>query len=266
MIAVIKWTLWQRRWSTLWWAIGIAAFIFLSLSFYASFRDQAAQLNQVLDRLPAAARSLFTGNADFLSPQGFLSARVYYLMLPLLLSFLAIGLGSSLISREEETGTLELLLARPISRTRLLAAKALAGLIITVTVSLTSLVSTLVICKLVKLEIPLGGIVVTTLTCTVLALVFGALAFAMSALGRSARLASVGLSVIVALGGYIISSLAGAVKWLEWPAKFFPYHYYRPTETLAGVYVWRDSLLLLGVTAILLIIAWQGFSKRDLNG
>jgi len=266
MIAVIKWTFWQRRWSTLWWAIGIAAFIFLSLSFYASFRDQAAQLNQVLDRLPAAARSLFTGNADFLSPQGFLSARVYYLMLPLLLSFLAIGLGSSLISREEETGTLELLLARPISRTRLLAAKALAGLIITVTVSLTSLVSTLVICKLVKLEIPLGRVVVTTLTCTVLALVFGALAFAMSALGRSARLASVGLSVIVALGGYIISSLAGAVKWLEWPAKFFPYHYYRPTETLAGVYVWRDSLLLLGITAILLIIAWQGFRGRDLNG
>lgn len=265
MIAVIKWTFWQRRWSTLWWAIGVAAFIFLSLSFYASFRDQAAQLNQVLDRLPAAARSLFTGNADFLSPQGFLSARVYYLMLPLLLSFLAIGLGSSLISREEETGTLELLLARPISRTRLLAAKTLAGLIITVTVSLTSLVSTLVICKLVKLEIPLGRVVVTTLTCTVLALVFGALAFAMSALGRSARLASVGLSVIVALGGYIVSSLAGAVKWLEWPAKLFPYHYYRPTETLAGVYVWRDSLLLLGVTAILLIIAWQGFRNRDLN-
>ena len=266
MIAVIKWTLWQRRWSTLWWAIGVAAFIFLSLSFYASFRDQAAQLNQVLDRLPAAARSLFTGNADFLSPQGFLSARVFYLMLPLLLSFLAISLGSSLISREEETGTLELLLARPVSRTKLLIAKALTGLIITVAISLTALTSTLVICKLVGLEIPLGRVAVTTLTCTALALVFGALAFAMSALGRSAKLASVGLSVIIALGGYIISSLAVTVNWLEWPAKFFPYHYYRPTQTLAGVYVWRNSFLLLGVIIILLIIAWQGFRRRDLNG
>lgn len=266
MRPVVKWTLWQRRWSTFWWAVGIAAFIFLSLSFYASFRDQAAQFNQILDRLPATARSLFTGNADILSPQGFLSARVYYLMLPLLLSFLAIGLGASLISREEESGTLELLLARPLSRTKLLAAKALAGLIITVTVSSIALASTLIICKLVKLEIPLGRVVVTTLACVVLALVFGALALAMSALGRSAKLASVGLSVIIALGGYIISSLAGAVQWLQWPAKFFPYHYYRPTQSLAGIYVWRDSFLLLGIIIILLIIAWQGFKKRDLNG
>lgn len=266
MIAVVKWTLWQRRWSTLWWAIGIAAFIFLSLSFYASFRDQAAQFNQILDRLPATARSLFAGNSDILSPQGFLSARVYYLMLPLLLSFLTISLGTSLISKEEETGTLELLLARPISRTKLLVAKALAGLIITVGISLTSLASTLIICKLVRLEIPLGRVVATTLTCMILALVFGVLAFAMSALGRLAKLASVGLSVIIALGGYIISSLAGSVKWLEWPTKFFPYHYYRPTETLAGIYVWRNSFLLLGVIIILLIIARQGFSKRDLNG
>lgn len=266
MRPIIRWTLWQRRWPTLWWAIGVAAFIFLSLSFYASFRDQAAQFNQILDRLPAAARSLFAGNSDILSPQGFLSARVYYLMLPLLLSFLAIGMGASLITKEEESGTLELLLARPVSRTRLLLAKALAGFIIIVTVSLVALVSTLIICKLVKLEIPLGRVVITTLACLVLALVFGALAFAMSALGRWAKMASVGLSVIIALGGYIVSSLAGAVEWLRWPAKFFPYHYYRPTQTLAGVYAWRNTLLLLGLVIILIIIAWQGFRKRDLNG
>lgn len=266
MMAIVKWTLWQRRWSTLWWAVGVAAFIFLSLSFYASFRDQAAQFNQILDRLPAAARSLFTGNSDILSPQGFLSARVYYLMLPLLLSFLAIGLGASLINKEEESGTLELLLARPVSRTKLLAAKALAGLIIIVAVSSTALASTLIICKLVKLEIPPGRVVVTTLACLVLALVFGALAFAMGALGRWAKLASVGLSVIIALGGYIVSSLAGAVEWLRWPAKFFPYHYYRPTQTLAGIYVWRNILLLLSIITVLLIIAWQGFRRRDING
>jgi len=266
MRPILRWTLWQRRWPTLWWCLGVAAFIFLSLSFYASFRGQAAQLNQILDHLPATARSLFAGNSDILSPQGFLSARVYYLMLPLLLSVLAIGLGSSLISREEDSGTLELLLARPVSRAKVLAGKALAGLFITLIVGAVALVSTFIICKLVKLEVGLGRLVVTTLACIVLALVFGALALAMSALGRSARLASVGLSVIIALGGYIISSLAATVKWLGWPAKFFPYHYYRPTEALAGLYVWRNVVLLLVVIIFLVILAWQGFRKRDLNG
>ena len=85
MRAVLSWTIWQRRWSWLFWTLGVCAFIVLSLSFYASFRGQAAQLNEVLNNLPQTARSLFTDNADFLSPEGFLSARLYYLLLPLLL-------------------------------------------------------------------------------------------------------------------------------------------------------------------------------------
>ncbi|MBI2368924.1 MAG: MFS transporter [Deltaproteobacteria bacterium] len=50
-------------------------------------------------------------------------------MLPLLLSVLTIGLGSRLLAKEESEGTLELLLARPVSRAKLLAAKAMAGLV-----------------------------------------------------------------------------------------------------------------------------------------
>src|SRR3970040_767608 len=114
MRAIARWTIRQRRWSMLIWCVGVTAFIALNLLLYPTVRDQAAQLNQVLENLPQASRSLFSDSAYLLSPTGYLSTRVYYLLLPLLLSVLAIGLGSSLLAKEENEGTIELLLSRPL--------------------------------------------------------------------------------------------------------------------------------------------------------
>ncbi len=264
MIAVIRWTLWQRRWSIVWWSLGVAAFIVISLGFYASFRDQAAQLNQVLDKLPHTARALFTDANNFLSPDGFLSARLYYLMLPLLLGILAIGLGSSLIASEENSGTIELLLARPLSRSKLLLAKALAGILNLAAIALVALITTIIVCHLVKLNEPIARLALATLATAVLGLLFGAVAFSVTTLGR-ARAAAVGLSVLVALSGYIIASLESTVAWLRWPAKALPYHYYRPTEILQGHFSWYNIGGLLGAALVLGIISWSAFRKRDLN-
>src|SRR5690348_3415998 len=126
MIPIIKWNLWSRRFSTFWWTVGVSAFMVLNLAFYPTFRDQAAQFNQVLARLPATAKSLFSDTGSFSTPEDFLTGRVFYLLLPMLLSILLIIIGSSLISSEENSGTIELILSRPISRTRLLFAKAIS--------------------------------------------------------------------------------------------------------------------------------------------
>src|SRR5689334_7372645 len=136
---ILKWTIWQRRWSIIWWCIGILAFVALELGVYPSIRSQAGELNQTLHHLPDSVKSLFGLTEDPFSPIGYLNSRLYYLLLPLMLSILAIGLGSSLIAREEGDGTLELLLARPISRGRLLLAKAFAGFMVVTFVGLLTI-------------------------------------------------------------------------------------------------------------------------------
>lgn len=264
MWAVLHWTVWQRRWSMLWWCLGVAGFIILSLSFYASFRDQAAQLNEILSRLPAAARALVSDTGSFLTPEGFLSARLYYLLLPLLLSILAIGLSGSLITKEEDRGTLEMLLSRPVSRSKLLAGKALAGLIIVLAVSLVSLITAVIVCRLVKLEVAFDRIILATLLATLLALVFGTIAFAVAAHGR-ARAASVGIATLFGIASYLISSLDEVVEMLRWPAKLLPYHYYRPGEVLTGNFNWRFAVVLLCVIAALAVFSFVSFRTRDLN-
>lgn len=263
MKTILKWTIWQRRWSILWWSLGVCVFIILNLIFYPSIRDQASQLNQSLERLPDAAKSLFSDTSDFLSPVGYLSSQIFYLMLPMLLGILAIGMGSSLIAKEENDGTIELLLSRPISRGRLLASKAMAGILILFFVGLVALVTTVIISSMVHIEVGLGAIALASFMSMVLALLFGAIAFYMTAIGRKGRLASIGVAALIAFGGYIITSLVGLASWLKWPDKFLPYHYYHPGDILNGRFSWWNLLGMVAVVATLGVLSWLAFRRRD---
>ncbi len=265
MKTIIKWTLQQRRWSIFWWCLGVSIFIVLNLVFYPAVKDQASQLNQSLEQLPDAAKSLFSDTSDFLSPVGYLSSQIFYLMLPMLLSILAIGMGSSLIAKEENEGTIELLLSRPVSRGRLLAAKALAGLIILSIVTLISTVTTVILSSVVNIEVGLGWIVLASVMSMVMALLFGAIAFFMTAIGRKGRLSSVGIATFVAFGGYIITSLVGLASWLEWPAKLLPYHYYHPGDVLNGRFSIPNLVGLLVAVVVLGGLSWLAFRSRDID-
>lgn len=265
MLSVIKWTLRQRRWSTFWWILGIFGFIFLNIIFYPTFKNQAAELQKSFENLPAAAVQLLGGSTDFFSPVGFLNSQVFFLMLPMLLSILAIGMGTSLMGREEQDGTIETLLARPISRTQLLLAKAKAGTLELALVTIASLLTTIGLARAVGLtEVSPLDMIEVTFACFMMALSFGAIAFLLSATGR-ARGASIGIATFIALGGYLISSLSGTVHWLKTPSIFFPFHYYKSEDILRGTMNWLNILVFVAVIAVCGIVSWVAFRRRDLE-
>ena len=263
MIPIIKWTMSQRKFSTLWWSVGTFCLIFVTLIFYPSFKSDAAQFEKSFDNLSDSAVQLLGGSTDFFSPVGYLNSQLFFITLPLLLGILAISLGAGLIAKEEQDKTIEGLLARPVSRSRLLAAKVGAGTLILSFVSIIGLITTLLSVKLVDLEVPLGNIALATLACFLLSLSFGAIAFVFTATGR-ARGASMGIATAIALGGYVISSLAGTVEWLKIPSKIFPFSYYHSEEILRGGYNWANVWFFVLVILAVAIISWAVFKKRDL--
>jgi len=262
---ITKWTLKQRKWSTLWWSVGLVAYITLTLIFYPSIKNQTAQLDKSFDQIPQSAKALFTDTQDLFTPVGYLSSQLFYLMLPLLLAVLAIGLGSSLIAREEDSGTIELLLSRPVSRSSLLVQKALAGLVILFVVSAVCLLVILGLNNAVGLHIGAEPIAVATLYSFALAALFGAVALAVASTGRAGRLASVGVAAMVGLASYLVASLSSVVSWLEWPAKLAPNHYYHPAEILSGHYEWWPLVGYTAVIAVLLVAAVTSFRRRDIG-
>lgn len=261
---VIIWELKQRKWSIMWWSLGIVFFIAINLAFYPSFRDQSQELANAFNDIPESAMSLISDTGDFFSPVGYLSSQVYYLMLPMLLGILCISLGSSLLAKEERDGTIELLLSRPISRSKLLAGKALAGIIIVSVMAVLALITTILLVRVVKLPVGSWHIIQTTCVTYLLSLSFGAVAFLLTSTGR-ARAGSIGIATLFALGGYIIASLQNAAEWLRWPARFFPFNYYQPAEILQGTYNWNRVLFIFSVITMSAILSTLAFRKRDIT-
>ena len=267
MIPIIKWELGQRKGYIMWWCIGCVALIGLLLLIYPSIHDQATVLNKVLNQLPAGLRELKTGGAaaDISSPIGYLNAQVYYVTLPLLFSIMTIGLGSSLLARDEQNHTLELLLARPVSRGKLLAAKVIAGLLIVAIVSSVTTIATLLLAKAVSLDVDTAYLLLINLYTTLFALSFGFIGLVLSSASTLTSRFSRAAAVLVAFGGYLLASLSGLTHWLQTPAKFAPYHYFDPTQILHGHLSKGLDAYLLFVFVGGALLAWIGFRRRDIN-
>lgn len=264
--AIIRWNVWQRRWSLMWWSVGIIVYMLITISVYPSFKDNSQSLNQSLANLPAATKALFSDTASFASPIGYLSSKVYYFMLPLLFSILSITLGASLIGKEEDSTTIELLLSRPISRGKLLLGKAVAGLAIMFAIGLVTCAIAVPLVTWAGFDgVSSQNIVLATAVSLTLGILFGTLTFMLTAIGHKVATASTGVAVLVALGGYVIASLDQTVKWLRWPAKVLPYHYYHPSELLAGTFTINEFIGFIVAIVALGTIAWLAFRRRDIS-
>ena len=264
MFAITKWTVKQRKVSTIWWTVGISGFILLNMVFYPTFKDQAAELEKSFQSLPDAALQLFGGSADFFSPVGFMNSQIFFLMLPLLLSMLAVSLGASLLARDEQDLTIEPLLARPISRGRLLSERMFSGLLILGVVTIGVLLVTIIAVKLVDIDLSVTYIALATLNCFLLALTTGAIAFVLTATGK-ARGAAVGLAALIGVGGYIISSLSVTVSWLKAPSNVLPFDYYQSEAILRGTYNWVNSLFFVVIILACCAISYLAFRRRDIG-
>lgn len=254
----------QRRSFMIGWSIGVIAMITMLFMVYPSIRDQATALNQALNSLPEGIRSLKSNSSDLLSPVGYMNSQLYYATLPLLFGIACISLGSGLLAKDEQDHTLELLLARPVSRGKLLAAKALAGCLIIGIIAGIGVVDALILSQVVGLEVSAWHLVLATIFSALLPLSFGAIAFAMTA-SSFARRASVGLAIIIGFGGYLLSSLAGLVDWLATPAKLLPYHYYDSYGILSGHVPKGLVAYLLAIFVCSAIYAWLTFRRRDID-
>lgn len=262
-LSIVLFELRVRRWSIFWWSFGILFLIALTLSFYPSFKDQSAELQKAFTDIPDSAMALLSDTGDFFSPVGYLSSQLFYAVLPVTVGILGISLGSSLIAKEEKDGTIELLLSRPVSRTRLLFSKFISGSLILGVVGATSALSSLIIATLVKIDVSRLNILLATFVCILMTAAFGSIAFLISVTGR-ARVASIGIATLYALGGYIIGSLSGVVEWLRWPAKVFAFTYYKPAEILKSTYDWTNISVFIGIILVCLLLSWVIFRRRDL--
>ncbi len=127
MIATFRYTFRRFRGGILGWGIAVFFIGFITPGLYTFVEQQEEQLRELITSLPDAF-SGFVGDVDHvMSPAGFLHARIFQLM-PIILGIYASLLGSGLLASDEESGRLDLIMAYPVSRGRLIAGRLLAML------------------------------------------------------------------------------------------------------------------------------------------
>lgn len=261
---IIKHEVRRRRMYMVWWSIGIIALVALTVLAYGSVRDQAAELNKAFGNLSSSIGS-FVGTNDMFSPIGYLNSQLYFITLPILFIILSVTLTGNLISKEERHGTMELLLARPVSRSQFLLAKALAGAVIVGILGIVTAAVTLLCGVAVHLGISAGYIALATLWMVLFSGAFGALAFMLYGASQLTRRAAAAVAILFSLGGYILSSLGDMVHGLAWAAKLFPYHYYNPGAILTGKVSAGLVVYIAALYIVALSIALIGFRRRDIS-
>lgn len=177
----------------------------------------------------------------------------------------AVGFAASAIAGERQRGTLEVLLARPVSRQGVYATLALAGAIfVGVTIGgLTagSLLGATLTSRTIELGV--GNLPLVWLNGALLYWAFGAIGLLASA--SFDRLSpALSLSLAVVLISYFLEVLGSLWPDASWLQPYSLFHYVDPKATLAGLPVWRDFALLAGVTAAAVGAALVVFPRRDL--
>ncbi len=251
----------QRR-SLLWWGLGLVALTVVTVLYYPTIRD-TPELNRMMENLPEGLRALIGGEADLLSAAGYLNSQLFSLMVPLLFLIYAIGLGAAAIAGEEERGKLDLLLAQPVGRRRLVldTFAALATLLAALGVVLWLAVWTGA--RLVELPIGGGRLAAATASAALMALLFGTLALALGgATGR--RSLALGVGAAVAAAGYVLNGMAPLVDALAPLRRLSPFYYAVGADPLRNGLEPAHVAVLMLSTAALLLLTLVAFDRRDI--
>lgn len=261
---VMRKTLRDQRRSYLAWAVSVVLLVAMYVSLWPSVRDQPS-VGDFIQQMPEALRNLFAmAGADMTTAVGYIKIELLSFMGPILVLLYAILAGSGAVAGEEDRRTLDLLLASPVPRWRIVLDKAAAMVLGTLGLVALLLVSILIEGRAVAMVLPADKVAAAMLHLGLLGLVFGALALAIGA-GTGRVGLSRGVPAFVAVVAYIVNGLGGFVDWLQPFQKWSPFFQYAGHDPLrTGVS--GPALMVAVVTVLVLagLAAWA-FERRDVR-
>ena len=250
-----------RRRSLVGTAVGAAAYLFVVIAAYPSFRHDTS-FDQVIATNPSAAAA-FGINGSITSPAGWLSSNLYANLGPLLALLLTIGYGASAIAGQNSEGLLGIVATQPLSRVRIVRAK-LACLLATAAVVPVVAYAVCFTGPHFQLSPDWGRLAAVSVATTLLALDFGILALVVGAL-RGSRGLALGVPAAVAAATYLVSSLAAvsstfrSIRWIS------PFFWAVGNGQLTTGVPWPSLTALVGVGLILAAVAVWAFLRLDVR-
>lgn len=254
-----KW-LWDSRRSLLGWTVAIVVVGSGYAAFWPTLDDP--EVAELLDSYPSALLEAIN-YTNITTPEGYLSATVYGLVVAVLIAVFAIAAGTRIIAGDEEAGTLDLTLTQPVSRVSV-ALQRFAALVTAVAVMLLLfLLVMLVIAGPASFDtIPVTRFLAMHLHLGAFAVLFAALAFGIGA-ATGARSLAWGLSGAVAVLAYAASGIIPQAEGLEWVRDYSAFAWLNGSLPLANGVDAGHVGLMIGFSALFVGLGTSVFARRD---
>lgn len=202
---------------------------------------------------------------SFTTVEGFLAAKQYNATWPMMVILMLIAVAGSVIAGEIERGSIEIALARPVSRLRIYWGRYIAGSLILFLFTIFSVYSIIPLASIYNIDIHLSNVVKLSLTAFLFGMtVLSVSIFASAALSEKSRVYMIIGSLMVAM--YTINTVA-LIRTDLANLKYASFFNYLDTN---GALIMNEitslSIIVFTSTSILLSIAGTLiFSRRDIT-
>lgn len=259
-------TLRDRRRSLFWWVVGTFGYLVGIGAVYPIVEENQEQFEALLATYPEGLLAAMgvSGEESLFDPVGFMQAEALGWVVPLVFAIYGAVQGARAVAGEEEDGTIDLVMATPLSRSGLVWQKWLALVLMELVLGIAVFVSIAVDGVFFGVEIPLGNLAAGALMAVLLGVFFGTLALAVGS-GTGLRGLSVGVVTLVAAGSYLLNSLGSMVEPLEALKPLSPFYYYDSSNPLRNGVDIEHVLILGGLAVFLLGVSLVAVRRRDLG-
>jgi len=255
-------TLRDLRRSIFWWCIGMLLTGLYTIYAFPTVKETFEDLSPYLDN--PLFKVFMRDFSTLATIEEYLSIELFSFVLPVLSIIMAIIYFSGLIGREEDRGSLELLLSLPLPRWRVAAEKATAALVAILIIHFAFWLSLWVGGLAIKIEANYFRIGLALLDSLLLGLVFGGLAFFITGLGYSPGVAG-GISGALASAFYLIDAIGVISEKFKPYRKLSLFYYYGGGRPMVEGLNWGHVSLFIGLTILLIIVGILIFRRRDIK-
>jgi ABC-2 type transport system permease protein len=245
------------------WSVIVTLLIMIAVSKFSAFAGNPEML-AILDSVPPAMLDAMSMRSfNLVTLNGFYGLMFIYF--GLLGAIAAAMWGSDIISKEERNKTVEFSLVLPVSRSRVITAKALAALFYCVAfVLITWAVSMVAVRPYNPDQAFFDFLALEMQAMFLIELIFLAIGLLLGcALKQYRRASSIAIAII--LGTYFVSIISGMQENLDFLKYFTPFRYFNAGDfyhsgSLDGTYL----LISVAIIALSVVGAYLAYNRRDL--
>lgn len=235
----------------------------LYIGLFPSIEQSGVEFEAYFESLPEGFQSAFA--VESLSTiEGFLAVELYQFVWLLLFGIYAAYTAGGLIAADVEAGRLDLLLAAPVSRVRVVVEKYASLLVPVLVPNLLLPFGILAGVELVGESISTADLFAVHVLSVPYLLACGSVGLLLSVAVDRATVAQRG-AIVAVFGLFLVETVAESAD-LDWLGALSPSRYYDPAEILVeGTYDVAGALFLLAGALALLVVSAAHFRRRDVG-